>query len=150
MTRLARSAIVIEYNGKGLKLKQLAGVTGLTYHCLVGRYQSGDRGGDLVRPLGAKSSRQLERARLKAEEAAKSRKEVGSARHHHAKPKPKNQEREETRLRKLHEVREQHSAVFSQSLIAANLLSNKEREQIRQSIVGRQRWWTADSAYTGR
>lgn len=134
-------ARIVEIDGEQFTLRQLAMRSGIAYPTLCRRWHTGDRGADIIRPLhpGRQTKQQIDLADM-----------------HTTRRDLKRQLRqaklvkEEAQRARLRELREQRAALLARPLIAANLLSGEEREEIRQSIVGRQRWWTADSSYTGR
>lgn len=131
---------IIEIDGEFFTLRQLATRSGIAYPTICRRWSTGDRGTDIIRPLhpGRQTKQQIDLAQM-----------------HETKRDSKRLQREAKRAKedaqqaRLRELREQRAALLARPLIAANLLSGEEREQIRQSIVGRQRWWTVDSAYVG-
>lgn len=138
MTHRKNMAPVMIYRDEPVNRLQLAAATGLSYYVISDRYLSGDRDEDLIRPLNAPRTRKKPPA---------PRRDFGPTRHTQ-KRKP-NAARTEARRAAVERAKAEHAAVFCAPLIAASLLSSEERKQIRESILGRQRWWTVDSAYMG-
>lgn len=141
--RKPKGTVVVELGGKKLLATDLAAKTGLSYYCLIGRYQAGDRDDDLVRPLGTKSRRWLA---LKAAQpkAASSRKDLGPF--HHARPKPKNTARANTARDATQRARADLAAVLSAPLIDAQLLTPDERNAIHHRVGSGLRWHEVESA----
>lgn len=140
MSRRKKLSTVIVLDGKPMNMVELAAHTGKSYYLLSDRYHSGDRDEDLLREVGAPRKRKVERK-------VHARKGLGPF--HHAPKRQLNTERAQLEREARERVKAGLVAAFSAPLIAASLLSSEERREIRESVVGRQRWWTADSAYMG-
>jgi hypothetical protein len=134
--RKPKGTVVLEFGGKKTLATDLAAKTGLSYYCLIGRYQAGDRDDDLVRPLGTKSRRWL--ALKAAKPKVVTRKDPGPARH-----VPKRQPNTE-RAQRERDAREREKAglvaAFSRPLISEDILSPDERNSIHQRIGSGLRW----------
>jgi hypothetical protein len=49
-----RRSVLVEHDGKRKTLRQISEDTGMPYKTLKARYDHGDRGSDLVRPIGGR------------------------------------------------------------------------------------------------
>lgn len=135
----------LDIAGRRYTLREAARVYSLQYATVMDRYRKGDRGVWAVRPLDkggkAKAGTNTDLAQMNVERDTK---RALARRAYEAK-----RAKADARALRLRQIRAQHAAELARPLIATHLLSRQERAQIRQSIVGRQRWWTVDSAYTG-
>lgn len=132
---------LVTIDAETFTLRQLAKRSGIAYPTICRRYHIGDRGEELIRPLmpGRQTKQQVDLAEMHDTHREERRRE-------HAAKRAK----EEARRVRLLELRALHAAELARPLISAGLLSRTERKEIRENVVGRQRWWTADSAYIGR
>lgn len=127
----------LDIAGRRYTLREAAKVYSLQYATVADRYSKGDRGEWAVRPLDkggkAKAGKNTDVAQMNVERDLKrDRQRIA----HEAK-----RVKMDARALKLRQIREQHAALLSSPLIAASLLSSQERKEIRESIVGRQRWY---------
>lgn len=138
MTRRKKLSTVIVLDGKPMNMVELAAHTGKSYYLLSDRYHSGDRDEDLIRDVGAPRKRRVE---------GKVHARKGLAPFHHAPKRELNAER----TQKERDARAREKAglaeVFLPPLIGEDVLSPDERKEIRQSVIGRQRWWSLDGAH---
>lgn len=134
-----------EIHGERLSLRQAAKRYGLEYATVADRWRKGDRGERLVRALDKGNARapgtNTDLAQMNAERDSK--------RDLQRKAHAAREARETARRARLLAARAAHAAELARPFISAELLSDEERRRVRQSIVGRQRWWTVDSAYMG-
>lgn len=131
----------VEFEGRRVTLSQLAKLTGINVTTLQSRHREGDRGARLVRPVHSKEADPQSRSHANADiEASKQNRTF-------------RQLKEGERLQRAREIRERnerrrkeaidaHKRAFSEPLIAKELLSEREREEIRAKVVGRQRWFS--------
>lgn len=134
----------VDYHGRSVRLSELAKLTGVSLGTLQSRHEKGDRGERLWRPLErtrrlGPTSQQYDMVDGKRIEASK--------REQDRRRQTLRQDRNRLRAERLAAVRAEHAEALKRPLIAKELLSKWEREAIHESVQGRQRWWTADSAY---
>lgn len=134
-------ARIVHIDGEPFTLRQLAKRSGIAYPTICRRYHIGDRGEELIRPLspGRQTKQQVDLA-----EMHDTKRDLRRQQHEVKRAK------EEARAVRLQELREQRAALLARPFISADLLSDEERRRVRLSIVGRQRWWSVDSSYTGK
>jgi len=139
---------IADYHGKSLTLGELASATGIKRATLQRRYEEGDRDAHLWRPLERMRSHSnavdtfSQRADLQAQRCAEH-----SKRERQRQEQAARNERNRMRAERLADAKRQHAEAFAQPLIAADLLSKREREAIRANVIGKQRFWTLDSSY---
>jgi len=137
MTRRKKLSTVIMLDGKPMNMVELAAYTGKSYYLLSDRYHSGDRDEDLIREVGAPRKRQQPRVPQKDSVAI-----------HRLRKRQPNAERVEARRAAIERTKAAHAAAFSAPLIEHELLTRTERKEIRESVIGRQRWWGLDGVHS--
>jgi hypothetical protein len=134
--------ILVEYNGELISLLELAERTGINRKTLQARYAANLRGEALIAPPVRTGGKRVEgRAPRLSKDCATAR-EMSDLRRENEQSKFQRslsiRERQEQRRR---EMQAEHQRAFSQPLISSELLTDQEREEIRERVKGRQRWY---------
>ena len=136
----------VDYYGNSVSLRQLATLTGIKQCTLKARHDIGDRGERLWRPLDPAARTKTVNAEQRTD-LEDGKRVLHSKRDQDRQRQSTRDDRNRLRAEHLAAIRAAHAEAMKQPLIAADLISTGEREAIRANVIGKQRFWTVDSAY---
>jgi hypothetical protein len=128
-----------EYNGKRYTLRELSTACGVTFHTLYGRFQAGDRGERLTRPVEWKGQ-SSEPAPNPNTDLQAMKVERLSRREQEQVERLRADQRRDERKQRIAQLRQQYLEALQRPLIDAGLLTAEEREAIYAGVTGQQRW----------
>lgn len=102
------------FNGQELRLSEIARITGHRHSTILNRFDKGDRGPNLWRPLDKSGPHRIDPTDTEHRQMLR--------------------DRREERERAIARARAEHAAAIARPLIDANLLTPAERREIRSRI----------------
>jgi len=125
----------VEYEGRTITLRELAKIKGVSYAAVSARYRRGERGEQLWRVIAhpRRVGSMTERAQMLNE--------ATSRRAHSKQDTQAGVNRLQLQVKAQVRAKAERDAEFARPLIDATLLTARERQLIRESIIGRQHWY---------